>query len=175
MGLAAVYGTVTSHQGAIKVDSEVGRGTTVSVFLPLASGEGDRETPSSPEVPPRGRGHVRVADDELAVRQVIAKTLVELGYRVTACADGAAALSCYTQASGEIDLVILDVMMPALGGPGVLVEMRRVNPAVRAILCSAKPVGSGDRHLVDGNGVAFLQKPFTMMDLARCAASMLSG
>jgi PAS domain S-box-containing protein len=175
MGLAAVYGTVTSHRGAIRVDSEVGRGTTITVFLPIVRGTGADDAPSSAEAPTRGRGHVLVADDEPAVRQVLAETLVELGYRVTVCPDGAAALECYRQASGEIDLVILDVMMPSLGGLGALVEMRRMNPAVRAILCSAKPIDAGAQHVVDGVGVAFLQKPFTMVDLARCAASMLSG
>jgi PAS domain S-box-containing protein len=175
MGLPAVYGTITNHQGAIQVDSTVGRGTTVTVFLPLARGIRAGDAPSSSEAPTRGRGHVLVADDEPAVRQVLAETLVELGYRVTVCPDGAAAVSHFGQASGEIDLVILDLMMPSLGGLGALAEMRRINPAVRAILCSAKPIDVGERHVVDGVSAAFLQKPFTMVDLARCAASMLSG
>jgi PAS domain S-box-containing protein len=175
MGLAAVYGTVANHRGAIKVDSEVGRGTTVTVLLPFAQGVEADDAPASAEVPAKGRGHVLLADDEPSVRRVIADTLVELGYRVTAHADGAAALSCYRKAPSEIDLVILDVMMPALGGPSALAEMRRINPDVRAILCSGKPIGPGERCMIDGSGVAFLQKPFTMAELARCAASVLGG
>jgi PAS domain S-box-containing protein len=174
MGLAAVYGTVTSHQGAIQVDSEVGRGTTVTILLPLVKGIRVQEAASFDEKPTRGRGHVLVVDDEPAVRRVIAESLVKMGYRVTVSADGAAALACYRQALGEIDLVILDVMMPVLGGIGALAEMRRIDPAVRVILCSAKPVSSDEQQLIDGSSVVFLQKPFTMVDLARCAASMLS-
>jgi CheY-like chemotaxis protein len=175
MGLPAVYGTVANHQGAIKVESEVGRGTTVTVLLPLMEGARVQDAPVSAEVPTRGRGHVLVADDEPAVRRVIAESLAGLGYRVTVRADGAAALSCYREACSEIDLVILDVIMPVLGGTGALAEMRRINPAVRAILCSAKPIGPGEQQAIDCGAAAFLPKPFTMAELARCAASALGG
>jgi PAS domain S-box-containing protein len=175
MGLAAVYGTVTNHRGAIQVDSEVGRGTIVTVLLPLVQGTGVRDTPATAEAPARGKGQVLVADDDPAVRDVIAEMLADVGYRVTVRADGAAALDRYREAWREIDLVILDVMMPVLGGAGALVEMRRINPAVRAILCSAHPLDPADRHAIDDVGVGFLQKPFTTAELARCAASTLGG
>jgi len=175
MGLATVYGAITHHGGTIAVDSVVGRGTTITILLPLARGADAHDAPPSTEAPTRGRGHVLVADDDPAVRAVIAEALTELGYRVTARGDGAAALSFFQQACPEIDLVILDMMMPALGGLAALAEMRRIAPAVRAVLCSAQPIGPGEHQAVDDQAVVFLQKPFTMAELARAAASVLQG
>jgi PAS domain S-box-containing protein len=173
MGLAAVYGTVAHHQGGIQVDSEVGRGTTMTLLFPLAKDTTVDKASSSARMPTRGKGRLLVAEDEPAVRQVIAESLAQLGYRVTVSADGAAALRCFQQARGEIDLVILDVMMPVLGGMDALAEMRRIDPKVRVILCSARPISSDEQHWVDGTRVAFLPKPFSMVDLAHCVASML--
>jgi PAS domain S-box-containing protein len=169
LGLAAVYGTVTRHHGAIGIDSAVGQGTTVTVVLPLVEDARVPHAPAFGEAPARGTGHVLLAEDDPSVCKVLAETLRAGGYRVTTYADGASALSYYREAWREIDLVVLDVSMPVLGGPGALVEMRRVNPAVRAILCSAQPLGTPAP-----DGVAFLQKPFAMAELIRCAASLLA-
>ena len=173
IGLAAVYGTVTGHGGAVKIESEPGHGTTVTVLLPLVEGAPVHDSRAPDDAAIRGQGRVLVAEDNPAVLQVIARELGGLGYRVTARADGAAALSLFREEWREIDLVLLDVMMPGLDGPAALAQMRRINPAVRAILCSAQPSGDDGRHAGEVAAAPFLRKPFTLAELARIVASTM--
>jgi PAS domain S-box-containing protein len=171
MGLAAVYGTIRNHRGGIRVESEPGRGSVFTVFLPLAAAGAATGRPAVEGTPVAGRGHVLLAEDRPAVLQVTTRLLTRLGYRVTACTNGLAALEQYRQAWREIDLVFLDVMMPGLSGSAALAEMRRNNPKVRAVLCSGHPIGPDEERLLADPTIRFLQKPFTMTDLARCLAA----
>lgn len=125
-------------------------------------------------MPSETLGRVLVADDDPMVRGLLSEALATGGFLVTLCEDGKTALSCYQDEWREIDLVVMDVRMPALRGPDALAEMRRINPDVRAILCSAHPLDPGDWARVGGPGVAFLQKPFPVAELIRCATSVLA-
>ena len=173
MGLAAVYGTIRNHRGTVRVESEPGRGTVFTVLLPLADrpAAAERPAPDGGLVP--GRGHVLVAEDRPAVLQVTTRLLHQLGYRVSARPDGLAALELYREAWREIDLVLLDVMMPGLSGAAAFREMRRINPAVRAVLTSGHPLGPDEERLLEEPGVRFIQKPFGLSDLARCVSCAL--
>ena len=173
MGLAAVYGTIRNHRGTVRVESEAGRGTVFTVLLPLADrrAEAERPAPGAGLVP--GRGHVLVAEDRPAVLQVTTRLLLQLGYRVSARTDGLAALELYRESWREIDLVLLDVMMPGLSGSAAFSEMRRINPAVRAVLTSGHPLEPEQERLLEEPGVRFIQKPFGLSDLARCLSSAL--
>ncbi len=175
MGLPAVYGTIDDHRGTIQVDSAPGRGATFTLLLPLTDVAGAPAMAAPAEAVIRGRGHVLVADDVPTVLRVACDVLELLGYRVTACPDGAAALEVYRGAWQTIDLVLLDVMMPRLDGASALAEMHRINPAIRAILASGHPPGPNEQRLLAELGAGFLQKPFTMAELSRCVASMLDA
>jgi two-component system, cell cycle sensor histidine kinase and response regulator CckA len=166
MGLAAVYGIVRRHQGAIVVDSQPGRGTTFHVFLPVASGSGTEVAAVKPRVLASGLAHVLVVDDEAVVLRLMATALRERGYRVTACGTGAEALAAFGETWREIGLVVLDMVMPGMNGVATLAALRRINPDVRVLLTSGfAPAGHADE--VDRAGVCgFLPKPFAVDELA---------
>jgi signal transduction histidine kinase/CheY-like chemotaxis protein len=136
MGLAAVYGTVLGHQGAIAVQSEPGKGSTFTVLLPLST-TGQAGARPAVDVPADNIArNVLVVDDEPAVRSMIRDALEDLGWSVTAYADSRQAVRWYAEHGASIDLVILDMAMPLLNGADTLKALRAINPAVRAVIAS---------------------------------------
>jgi two-component system, cell cycle sensor histidine kinase and response regulator CckA len=173
MGLAAVYGIVRGHKGAIAVRSEPGQGTTFEIFIP-ATDDSAAGPPEKRARVARGAGHLLVVDDESMVLRLMVTALRERGYQVTACQDGVEALSRFGEMWRGIDLVILDMVMPGMGGAATLAAMREVNPAVRVLLTSGfAPVPLAEE--AGQTGVAgFLQKPFTVEELAERVGQALA-
>jgi CheY-like chemotaxis protein len=173
MGLAAVYGTVRNHKGAIDVYSEPGHGTTVKVYLPLLESAEQAETPAEVGEPVRGTARILVVDDEEVVLKLAAEALRDLGYQVTTCKDGAEAVAYYREAWRSIDLVILDMVMPAFGGRETFLAMRETNPAVRAILSSGYSLNGQAQAILDEGVLDFVQKPFQLRELSSKVAAAL--
>jgi len=175
MGLAAVYGTVKSHRGAVNVRSEPGSGTTVEIFLPLAeSPVHETEAPTAPAKATR-TGRILVVDDEEAVRDVTVRMLRKFGYTVTAYAHGALAVAYYRRAWRDIDLVILDMMMPGISGRDTFIAMRTINPDVKALLSSGYGMNAEAQRALDEGAIGFLRKPIKMTALARKVAKVLGA
>ncbi|HYG70164.1 MAG TPA: response regulator, partial [Anaeromyxobacteraceae bacterium] len=165
-----VYGTVKAHRGAIAVESEAGKGTAVTMWLPAADEDAPVESPPAPG--PGGDRPLRVlvADDELNVRRSLGLLLRTSGHSTVECAGGLEAVETYARAWREIDVVILDMMMPDLGGREVHARLRETNPDVRVIVSSGFSVGSIDA--VGGqHRVQILQKPYTADQLSRALAA----
>jgi len=146
MGLAAVYGTVKNHGGAIDVYSEPGRGAAFKVYLPLAeaASEGAESIPAL--TPIKESARILVVDDEQTVRDLAARILRRilrtLGCKVTTCNNGAEAVEYYRKAWKQTDLVILDMVMPEMNGRETFLAMRRINPDIRALLSSGYSQGA---------------------------------
>jgi two-component system cell cycle sensor histidine kinase/response regulator CckA len=174
MGLAAVYGTVQSHGGAIEVDTQVGRGTTFTVYLPVEEGEPARAQPEA--MPARAReARILVVDDEADVRELVRDMLATLGYQVVTCRDGVEAAALYEREWAKIDLVVLDMIMPRLGGRATLARLRATNPKVRAIVATGVgPDGEAAEMLREG-AVGFVQKPFALRELAAKVGAALEA
>lgn len=159
LGLAAVLGIMRAHRGAIRVDTDPKRGTTVEALWPVATGTGFTPTPE-PIAPSRqSAGKALVVDDEIYVREVTASTLEELGYETLLAGDGATALELFRNHQSEVKIAVIDVVMPAMMGDQLLDELRLLAPTLPAVIVS----GFTDRRVIkpgSGDNTQFLQKPF---------------
>src|SRR5262245_48492059 len=160
LGLAAVLGIVRGHHGAIKIDSQPGKGTTFKVLFPCS----DRTSAAS-EVeagPPerwRGQGAILVVDDEAIVRILATRTLEMSGFEVVQARDGKEALEIVARDSGRFALVLLDLSMPRMNGAEALAELRRLNASVAVLLMSGHPESEIADRFAPGELTGFVPKP----------------
>lgn len=173
LGLAAVMGIVRGHGGAIRVYSELGRGTTFKLLFPALPTEVGAVAPTA--VAPQGNHQrVIVADDEERVRALTRHLLERLGYTVTMAADGREAVALFTELRHESPLVLLDLTMPHLDGAGALRAIRAIEANARVVLMSGYSEHATMQQQL-GHGVrGFLQKPFRLEELARTLANALA-
>jgi CheY-like chemotaxis protein len=163
LGLSTVYGIVQQHEGMVHLYSEPGVGTTFKIYLPanarLAENMGnDREA-----LPPRGDETILLAEDEEQVRQVVVKMLERAGYRTIAVANGLEALRVLREQTDPIHLVLLDVVMPQLGGPETWERMQGLRDGLRVIFTSGYADDRYGERLPKGAEV--LEKPFRAEEL----------
>ncbi len=171
LGLAAVLGIMKSWGGGVRVGSGPGKGTRVEVFFPVAS----VTLPAGEEVkkaPLRGTGTILVADDEPLVGNLARDALEGFGFRVFLAQSGEEALEIFRREEGRIDLAVLDLVMPGMGGRETLERLRALRPGLKVILTSGFPEDvSGKAGGEEWSG--FLMKPFTPLDLAAKVAEVL--
>ncbi len=165
LGLAAVYGTVKNHSGAITATSRPGQGSTFRIHLPLHPASEVAEGEPGEARPTPGPARLLLVDDGESVREVAIAILDRLGYEVIACADGAEAIARYQEIWREIDLVILDLILPNLSGREIFAALREVNPRVAVLIISGHSIDGGAQSLLDAGALDFLQKPFTLTAL----------
>ncbi len=174
LGLAAVYGTVNSHNGCIEVTSTPDAGSTFRIRLPL----GRKPAASLPveELPrERAAGRILVIDDEEILIQTVSAILRKDGYDTATCTDSSAGLEMYRKSPGSFDLVLLDMIMPGMGGPEVFHALKEINPAVCVLIMSGATANHEVQDLADAGARGFLAKPFRPRDLSRRVAECWPG
>lgn len=176
MGLAAVYGTVKNHRGAIVVYSQPGEGTTIRLFLPAEREHARKESHVAPP-PPKSAvsGHILLIDDEDMVRNMTSRMLTRLGYNVSTAENGKEGTELYRRDPSRYDLVILDMVMPEMTGPDAFHAMRKIDPEVKVILSSGYSMTADIRAMIEEDVYAFLQKPFEFRQLASAIDNALKG
>lgn len=161
LGLAMVYGIVKQHLGHITCESKPDHGTTFRLFFPRI---GARETVETdlehPQAPMRGNETILVVDDEEMIRRLMTQTLQKAGYKVITADNGEQALEIYKDQGSEIDLVILDIIMPGIGGYETLKELKRIDPDIRVIISSGYSPKSPEGDTSDSAASGFIKKPF---------------
>jgi two-component system, cell cycle sensor histidine kinase and response regulator CckA len=167
-GLATVYAIVSASDGKLAVSSQPGRGTAITVRLPLAVGE-PVETDAGPGADDgHGTETILLVEDDTSVREPLRQALERYGYRVLPAANGNDALAVFASVAPSVDLVVTDVVMPQMSGPQLVDELRAAQPAIGVLYVSGYPERSlellNERH--SNNGWALLQKPFSPDQLA---------
>ncbi len=167
MGLAAVFGTVCSHNGAITAFSEVGKGATFTLYLPVAANE-ERIAPksiSSDPAPVKNNASILLIDDETLFLDVMKETLEEAGFTLQIYKSGREAVTFYKKSWKQVDLVILDLIMPDMDGRDVFIELKKINPDVKVLLSSGFSLEAKAIKLLENGAKAFIQKPYSTAEL----------
>jgi CheY-like chemotaxis protein len=174
LGLASVYGTLKNHRGAIHVSSEVGRGTEVRLYLPVAS-TAAHEGPAASRDEVRVRARILLVEDEETVRAIVGEMLQRLGCQVRIARDGAEAVESYRRWCHEIDIVLLDLIMPEMGGKDTFCRLRAIHPCAKVIIASGHSLDGEVQSILDLGARGFLQKPFRSAELASKIAEVMAG
>ncbi|HEY3276412.1 MAG TPA: response regulator [Syntrophorhabdaceae bacterium] len=174
LGLAMVYGIVKNHNGFIDVVSEPGKGATFSLFFPVSEKPVVKEHSPVPEIM-RGTETILLVDDEPDVLAVSKAILESFGYRVHGVKNGEEAITLYTQKKDEIDITILDMIMPGLSGRETFERIREANPSAKVILSSGYSLNSQAQQIMNKGCHGFIQKPFDMTQISRMIRGVLDS
>jgi PAS domain S-box-containing protein len=175
LGLSVVYGVVQNHGGFINFESTVGRGTSFSIYLPHAGAVSRREGRQKRARVPRGTEHILLIEDELSVCEIAQDMLTGLGYTVAAAHDGRQGVDTYRSRQGSIDLVLLDINMPVMGGKEAFEQLRGINPGVRIVIVTGYGHEAVDIGAFPSEVNGFVQKPFQLETLAVTVRTVLDS
>jgi CheY-like chemotaxis protein len=165
LGLSSVYGTVKGHNGVILVESELGKGTTFSIYLPIYAPE-LAAVPEKKKDSAKKGARILVVDDEDIIRTLVSELLSELNYGVICCANGMDAIKYFSVNSSEVDLVLLDMNMPVMSGVDCLSELRKMRKDVKVIISTGYNMETKTQKLFVKGVSGFVKKPFKLDELA---------
>ena len=173
LGLASVYGIIKGHGGYIDVDSKKEQGTNFSIYLP-ASDEPIHQTMEISERILAGNETILLVDDEEMVIDVSVELLNKLGYTVLEAMNGYEAIEVYKEKKDKIDLVILDMIMPHIGGGETYDTIKKIDSGVKVLLSSGYSLSGQASEILDRGCNGFIQKPFNMRTLSQKIRKVLS-
>ena len=174
LGLATVYGIIKGHKGMINVYSEPGHGTTFTIYLPASEKEAVKEKTATGTIA-RGVETILLVDDEQMVLEVSKSLLEYMGYRVYAAGSGQEAIAVYMEKRNEIDLVILDMILPEMSGGATFDRLREIDPEIRVLLCSGYSIEGEAQQIMDRGCNGFIQKPFQPKIISQKVREILDG
>ena len=172
LGLASAYGIIKGHGGYIDVESKKGHGTTFNIYLPATEKKVERTVKAAEQII-EGTGTILLVDDEAMVLDVGVMLLERLGYTVLQAKGGREAVGVYKQNQDKIDIVILDMIMPDMGGGETYDKMKVINPNVKILLSSGYSIDGQAKEILARGCDGFIQKPFTMKDLTQSIREIL--
>jgi len=175
LGLANVYGIVKSHGGHITCSSRLGEGTTFDIYLPAIERSPDSKEVRKEKMPEGGTETILLVDDEPIVRELGSDILSKFGYTVLTATDGEHALDMYQSKREEIDLVILDLIMPKLGGVKCLEKLVQINPTVKVVIASGYSVKGPMQDEIEARSIGFINKPYDIKQMLETVRTGLTN
>jgi PAS domain S-box-containing protein len=176
IGLTSVLNFVKTHKGFIEVETGLGKGTRVDVYLPCIGFEPAVSPGAAPEGNiVRGTGRILIVDDEHSFLGISKHFLEDLGYSVVTCLNGREAVEYYRKHNAGIDLVIIDIMMPELSGRGCFHEMKKINPSVKAIVSTGFGLNREVEAVLKDGACDFIHKPFDNAKLSQAVSRALAS
>ena len=166
LGLASVYGIIKNHGGYINVYSEIGQGTTFTIYLPASAKAIQPEIEAVAPTLVTGNGTILLIDDEKMIIDVGQELLQELGYDVLTARSGYDAIEIYRQKGARIDLVIMDLIMPGMGGGETYERLKEINTHVKVLLSSGYSINGQAAKILERGCDGFIQKPFNLNQLS---------
>jgi two-component system cell cycle sensor histidine kinase/response regulator CckA len=176
LGLAIVYGIVQSHHGLILCESNRDAGTTFRIYLPVLERDGAalaKEGRKKGDY--RGAETIIIVDDELDILDIGQNTLEQFGYTVLTARNGEEAVEIYSRQGKQIDLVILDLGMPGMGGDKCLKELLRINPSVKVLIASGYAATQTVQSVLEAGASGFMAKPYRLEDMLKKVREVLDG
>jgi two-component system cell cycle sensor histidine kinase/response regulator CckA len=173
LGLASAYGIIKNHGGMINAQSVIGQGSTFDVYLPASSKKIVRKEHVNGEAL-RGSETILLIDDEDIVIDIGGQILERLGYRAVTARSGREAIEIYRANKNKINIVILDVIMPDMGGGETYDRLKKINPAIKVLLSSGYSINGQASEIMNRGCNGFIQKPFNMEQLSRKIREILS-
>ncbi|MBN2527894.1 MAG: cache domain-containing protein [Deltaproteobacteria bacterium] len=173
LGLASVYATVTRQKGDISIASKLAQGTRVTIRLPLETETVKKITAKSESRLIQGTGTILVVEDEEIIREIASQALSQMGYTVMLADNGAKGLDVFKQHWRDIDLVLLDMIMPVMGGKECFEKMKQINPKVRVIVASGFSKNDELTTMQDTDDFKYIAKPYSIGALSRLVADVL--
>jgi len=174
MGMAAVHGIVRNHDGWISVDSELGRGTKVQIYLPAIEIKVEKPKKAKAEVV-RGSGTILMIEDEDVVIEVTQMMLEMLGYRVMVAKTGKDAIHISETFDGQIDLALLDIKLPDIDGRNLYPLIMKSRPDLKVIVFSGYSIDGPAREILNAGAQDFIQKPFSLATLSEKLKEVFEG
>jgi signal transduction histidine kinase/ActR/RegA family two-component response regulator len=165
LGMAAVFGIIRNHGGWIKVDSELGRGTQITVFLPVADDIQLQEKMNA-ELLSQGTETILLVEDEDLVVEVSCKMMARLGYQTRVAQNGEEAINISRDPDANFDLVLLDMKLPDMDAKEIFFAIKKAHPEVKVIIFSGYAIDGPVQEILDAGADGFIQKPFSFATLA---------
>ena len=176
LGLAMVYNIIKQHNGFIELYTEIGEGTNIIVYLPVLKSDEITEQINiqEHEIFKGNKETILLVDDEMIIQQIGKEILEECNYNVIICSDGEEAILYYKNEHEYIDLVILDMLMPKKSGKDTFIEIKKINPNAKIILCSGFKQDNRVEKLFELGLKYFIQKPFSLYKLSKIVKDALN-
>ena len=173
LGLASVYGTIKAHGGYIEVESKEKYGTTFRIYLPATKKKVKKAAETYDELI-KGTETVLLVDDEEIIQDVCKELLKTIGYRVFSAKNGKEAIKLYRNNKDDIDMVLLDMIMPDMSGSEVYDRLKEINHEVKVLLSSGYSINGEATEILNRGCDGFIQKPFDIKKLSAKIKEILS-